>query len=72
VVTIRAVIGHSALATTGRYLHARPAFDQAEVFTRAFEPALGKPSSATTSGAVVDLAFERSRGLGLGQRGATE
>jgi integrase len=36
-VTIQAVMGHSALATTGRYLHARPAADQAEVFTRAFE-----------------------------------
>jgi integrase len=36
-VTIQAVMGHSALATTGRYLHARPASDQAEVFTRAFE-----------------------------------
>jgi integrase len=36
-VTIQAVMGHSALATTGRYLHARPAVDQAEVFTRAFE-----------------------------------
>jgi integrase len=36
-VTIQAAMGHSALATTGRYLHARPAADQAEVFTRAFE-----------------------------------
>lgn len=35
-VTIQAVMGHSALATTGRYLHARPASDQAEVFTGAF------------------------------------
>jgi integrase len=38
-VTIQAVMGHSALATTGRYLHARPASEQAETFTRAFEPA---------------------------------
>ncbi len=37
-VTIQAVMGHSALATTGRYLHARPASDQAATFTRAFEP----------------------------------
>ncbi|HVA19321.1 MAG TPA: hypothetical protein VMU55_04025 [Solirubrobacteraceae bacterium] len=36
-VTIQAVMGHSALATTGRYLHARPAADQAEVFTGAFQ-----------------------------------
>jgi integrase len=37
-VTIQAAMGHSALATTGRYLHARPASEQAAVFTRAFEP----------------------------------
>ncbi len=36
-VTIQSVMGHSALATTGRYLHARPASDQAAAFTRAFE-----------------------------------
>jgi integrase len=38
-VTIQAAMGHGPLATTGRYLHARPAADQAEVFTRAFESA---------------------------------
>jgi integrase len=37
VVTIKAAMGHSALATTGRYLHARPASEQAQVFTRAFD-----------------------------------
>jgi len=37
-VTIQAAMGHGALATTGRYLHARPATEQAEVFTRAFRP----------------------------------
>jgi integrase len=42
-VTIQAVMGHSALATTGRYLHARPASDQAAVFTRAFEPSFAGP-----------------------------
>jgi integrase len=41
-VTIQAVMGHSALATTGRYLHARPASEQAALFTRAFEPASGE------------------------------
>ena len=36
-VTIQSAMGHSALATTGRYLHARPASEQAARFTRAFE-----------------------------------
>jgi integrase len=36
-VTIQAAMGHGALVTTGRYLHARPAADQAVVFTRAFQ-----------------------------------
>jgi integrase len=35
-VTIQAVMGHSTLATTGRYLHAKPATEQAEIFTAAF------------------------------------
>jgi integrase len=38
VVTIQKAMGHSALATTSRYLHARPASEQAQAFTRAFEP----------------------------------
>jgi integrase len=37
-VTIQAAMGHSALSTTSRYLHAKPASTQAEIFTRAFEP----------------------------------
>ncbi|HUB72806.1 MAG TPA: site-specific integrase [Solirubrobacteraceae bacterium] len=36
VVTIKDAMGHSALATTSRYLHARPASEQAQVFTAAF------------------------------------
>jgi integrase len=36
VVTIQKAMGHSALATTSRYLHARPASEQAAVFTAAF------------------------------------
>jgi integrase len=36
VVTIQKAMGHSALATTSRYLHARPASEQAQVFTAAF------------------------------------
>ena len=35
-VTIKETMGHSALSTTGRYLHARPASEQAAVFTRVF------------------------------------
>ncbi|MGH2863883.1 MAG: tyrosine-type recombinase/integrase [Solirubrobacteraceae bacterium] len=37
-VAIQAAMGHAALVTTGRYLHARPASDQAAIFTRAFLP----------------------------------
>jgi integrase len=37
VVTIQRAMGHSALTTTSRYLHARPASEQADVFTRAFQ-----------------------------------
>ena len=38
-VTIQSVTGHGALATTSRYLHVRDAAEQAEVFTRVFQPA---------------------------------
>ncbi len=38
-VTIKEAMGHSALSTTSRYLHARPASEQAHVFTLAFAPA---------------------------------
>ncbi|HEY2202287.1 MAG TPA: site-specific integrase, partial [Solirubrobacteraceae bacterium] len=37
-VTIQAAMGHSALSTTSRYLHARPASEQAAAFTEVFEP----------------------------------
>jgi integrase len=36
VVTIQKAMGHSALTTTSRYLHARPASKQAKAFTAAF------------------------------------
>ena len=53
-VTIQAAMGHSALATTSRYLHARPASEQAKTFTRAFEgPEIemdsGAPAAANRS-----------------------
>src|SRR5664279_2748181 len=38
VVTIQKAMGHSALSTTSRYLHARPASEQAQAFTAAFMP----------------------------------
>jgi integrase len=40
VVTIQKAMGHSALSTTSRYLHARPASEQAQVFTTAFTPSV--------------------------------
>jgi len=43
VVAIQAAMGHSALATTARYLHARSASEQAARFTRAFQPAELEP-----------------------------
>jgi integrase len=39
VVTIQKAMGHSALTTTSRYLHARPASEQAQAFTAAFTAA---------------------------------
>jgi integrase len=49
-VTIQSAMGHSALATTGRYLHAKPATEQAAVFTRAFQPSSpGEPSESVLS-----------------------
>lgn len=39
VVTIQKAMGHSVLTTTSRYLHARPASEQAAAFTAAFTPA---------------------------------
>ncbi len=51
-VSIKDAMGHSALATTGGYLRARPASAQAARFTRAFQPAAAAPDSATTKGAL--------------------
>ncbi|MHB8690029.1 MAG: tyrosine-type recombinase/integrase [Solirubrobacteraceae bacterium] len=45
VVTIKEVMGHSALSTTARYLHARPVSEQAAVFTRAFQATPDEPAA---------------------------
>lgn len=51
VVTIQKAKGHSALATTSRYLHARPAVEQAQLFTTAFTAgASGTPSEPVSRG----------------------
>jgi len=46
VVTIQKAMGHSALATTSRYLHARPASEQAQAFTAAFATSMPEPGAA--------------------------
>jgi len=46
-VSVKAAMGHSRITTTERYLHARPANDQADVFTRAI--AGGSRSLRTTA-----------------------
>ena len=48
-VTIQAAMGHSALSTTSRYLHARPASEQAAVFTQIFQTAAEQVAPATSS-----------------------
>lgn len=44
-VSVQDAMGHSQLATTSRYLHARPATERAAIFTAAFERAA--PANAT-------------------------
>jgi integrase len=51
VVTIQAAMGHGALTTTSRYLHARPASEQAEVFTKAFATATEQASTEAVASA---------------------
>jgi hypothetical protein len=48
-------MGHGALVTTGRYLHARPAADQAAVFTRAFQTAASVDELVTAEESPDDL-----------------
>jgi site-specific recombinase XerD len=45
-VTINAAMGHSALATTEIYLHARPAAEQAAAFTAPFTTGTADPVAA--------------------------
>jgi integrase len=46
VVTIQKAMGHSTLATTSRYLHARPASEQAQAFTAAFAASAAEDAAA--------------------------
>jgi integrase len=46
VVTIQKAMGHSARGTTSRYLHARPASEQAQAFSAAFAPAMSTVAAA--------------------------
>ncbi|HEY2571437.1 MAG TPA: tyrosine-type recombinase/integrase [Solirubrobacteraceae bacterium] len=46
VVTIQKAMGHRALSTTSRYLHARPASEQAQAFTAAFAPSVQDSAEA--------------------------
>ncbi len=48
-VTIQAAMGHSDLATTSRYLHARPASEQAALFTQIFQTGAEQLVPATSS-----------------------
>jgi hypothetical protein len=44
-VKIKSAMGHSNIATTERYLHARPASEQPAEFTRAFACPVGDPEA---------------------------
>jgi integrase len=50
-VTIQAAMGHNALSTTSRYLHARPASEQAAIFTRVFENSSNNELASTPASA---------------------
>jgi hypothetical protein len=62
-VTIQAMMGHGALVTTGRYLHACPAADQAAVFTRAFQIAASVDELVTAETSHDDSPASTSRPL---------
>ncbi len=49
-VTIQHAMGHSQLATTSRYLHARPATETADRFNKVFGTATAPNEAAVTSG----------------------
>ena len=49
VVTIQKAMSHSALSTTSRYLHARPASEQAHTFTAAFMPPAPNDTEAVSA-----------------------
>jgi integrase len=49
-VSVKAVMGHSRITTTERYLHARPADEQADVFTRAIAGGLTQAQKTAAKG----------------------
>ncbi len=49
-ISVRDAMGHSQLATTSRYLHARPATERAASFTAAFQRADGPRASSDSGG----------------------
>lgn len=61
-VTIKQAMGHTQLTTTSRYLHARPATDQACLFAKAFTaPTLDHESEKDQAGDRVDWRLIRKR-----------
>lgn len=48
--SVKAAMGHSRITTTERYLHARPASELAERFTRAFETGVHPSRAAASTG----------------------
>jgi integrase len=61
VVTIQKAMGHSALTTTSRYLHARPASEQAKAFTAAFTTDAYEAAGATGVKPPLDTASRSGR-----------
>ncbi|MDQ2759203.1 MAG: tyrosine-type recombinase/integrase [Actinomycetota bacterium] len=48
-VSVKAAMGHSRITTTERYLHARPAGEQAALFTKALAGSTGSARAGRTA-----------------------